>query len=58
MFGKIATGEIEDEREALSSAAAGMGRAGSKKRAENVTPERRRERAAEAARGRWKHSKS
>lgn len=52
--GRIATGEIEDERESLSSAAAEMGRAGGKKRAENMTPERRREIAQAAARKRWK----
>ena len=54
MVGKIATGEIEDEREALSSAAAEMGRAGGKKRAENMTPERRAEIAKAAAKARWK----
>ena len=51
---KIATGEIEDEREATSSAAAQLGRLGGKKRAENMTPERRTEIAREAARSRWK----
>lgn len=30
LIGKIATGEVEDERETLSSAAAEMGRAGGK----------------------------
>jgi len=53
MIGKIATGEIEDERE-LSSAAAEMGRKGGKKRAENMTPERRSEIAKKAAEKRWK----
>ena len=44
MIGKIATGEIQDERdEKLSRAAAELGRAGGKKRAENMTPERRAE---------------
>ena len=52
-IGRIATGEIEDERESLSSAAAEMGRAGGKKRAENMTPERRREIAQAAAAKRW-----
>lgn len=53
MIGKIATGEVEDERETLSSAAAEMGRAGGKKRAENMTPERRKEIAQKAAAKRW-----
>jgi general stress protein YciG len=51
---KIATGEIEDEREGLSSAAAEMGRKGGQKRAENMTPERRAEIARIAAEKRWK----
>lgn len=51
---KIATGEIEDERdEGLSSAAAELGRKGGKKRAENMTPERRKEIARKAAASRW-----
>jgi hypothetical protein len=54
MIGKIATGEIEDERdERLSSAAAEMGRKGGKKRAENMTAERRSEIAKAAAAKRW-----
>ncbi|HZF43099.1 MAG TPA: hypothetical protein VEZ48_06790 [Sphingomonadaceae bacterium] len=53
MIGKIATGEIEDERESLSSAAAEMGRKGGQKRAENMTPERRAEIAKAAAAKRW-----
>ena len=54
MIGKIATGEIEDERdEKLSSAAAEMGRKGGQKRAENMTPERRAEIAKTAAAKRW-----
>ena len=55
MIGKIATGEIEDERdEKLSSAAAEMGRKGGQKRAANMTPERRSEIAKAAAEKRWK----
>lgn len=54
MIGKIATGEVEDEREELSSAAAQLGSKGGKKRAANMTPERRREIAAEAAKARWR----
>jgi len=53
MVGKIATGEIEDEREAASSAAAQLGKLGGKKRAENTTPERRAEIAKKAAAKRW-----
>ena len=53
MIGKIATGEIEDKRESLSSAAAELGRKGGKKRAENMTPERRAEIARKAAAKRW-----
>lgn len=52
MIGKIATGEIDDERE-LSSAAAELGRKGGKKRAANMTPERRKEIARAAAAKRW-----
>lgn len=55
LIAKIATGEVEDERdEKLSSAAAELGRKGGKKRAENLTPERRAEIAREAAAKRWK----
>ena len=53
MIGKIATGEIEDERDPVSSAAAEMGRRGGKARAENMTPERRAEIARAAAAKRW-----
>ncbi|HEX4695697.1 hypothetical protein [Sphingomonas sp.] len=54
MIGKIATGEIEDEREAASSAAAQLGALGGKKRAANMTAERRIEIAKKAAAARWK----
>lgn len=53
MIGKIATGEIEDERDELKSAAAQLGSKGGKKRAENMTPERRAEIARKAAAKRW-----
>lgn len=53
MIGKIATGEIEDERDPVASAAAEMGRRGGKARAENMTPERRAEIAKAAAVKRW-----
>jgi hypothetical protein len=54
MIGKIATGEIEDDRETLSSAAAEMGRKGGQKRAENMLPARRSEIAKAAAAKRWR----
>lgn len=54
MIAKIATGEIEDERDELSGAAAELGRKGGNKRAENMTPERRKEIAQKAAAQRWK----
>jgi len=50
---KIATGEIEDEREELSNAAAQLGRKGGKARAESMTAERRAEIAKKAAEKRW-----
>lgn len=53
LIAKIATGEIEDERGAASSAAAQLGRLGGRKRAENMTPERRAEIAKAAAAKRW-----
>lgn len=53
MIGKIATGEIEDEREELKSAAAQLGSKGGKKRAENMPAERRAEIARLAAKKRW-----
>ena len=58
LIGKIATGEIEDERDELSSAAAELGRLGGKKRAEKLTAERRTEIAREAAAKRWGQSSS
>ena len=54
MVARIATGEVQDERE-LSSAAAELGRKGGKARAERMTPERRKEIAQKAAAKRWKH---
>jgi hypothetical protein len=53
MVGKIATGEIGDEREELKSAAAELGSKGGKARAANMTPERRAEIAKAAAAKRW-----
>ena len=52
LVARIATGDAEDDL-AISSAAAEMGRKGGKKRAENMTPERRAEIARKAARKRW-----
>ena len=53
MIGKIATGEIEDTADATKSAAAQLGSLGGKKRAANMTPERRAEIAKAAAAKRW-----
>jgi len=53
MIGKIATGEIEDDRSDVKSAAAQLGSLGGKKRAANMTPERRKEIAQKAAAKRW-----
>jgi hypothetical protein len=53
MVARIATGEVEDEREGLTSAAAQLGRKGGKARAANMTPERRKEIAKKAADKRW-----
>lgn len=55
MVAKIATGEVEEDRE-LSSAAAELGRKGGKARAANMTPERRAEIARKAAAKRWKRA--
>lgn len=53
MVAKIATGEIEDEREELASAAAQLGRKGGKARAEKLSKEQRAEIARNAAAKRW-----
>jgi len=53
MVAKIATGEVEDEREELTSAAAQLGRKGGKARAEKLSEERRKEIARNAATARW-----
>jgi len=58
MIGKIATGEIDDTTEMLSSAAAEMGRAGGRKRAENMAPHRRKEIAQKAASKRWQNKQA
>ena len=57
---RIATGEDEDEFETApevpqkNPAAVEMGKLGGRKRAENMTPERRAEIAKKAAESRWK----
>ena len=56
MVGRIATGEIEDERDPIKTAAAELGSRGGKARAEGMTPERRREIAQAAAAKRWSSS--
>lgn len=53
MVGRIATGEIEDERDELTSAAAQLGSKGGKRRAATMSAERRREIARTAAKTRW-----
>ncbi len=54
MIGKIATGEIDDEREEkLSSAAAELGSKGGKARAKKLDAHRRAEIARKAAATRW-----
>lgn len=50
---RITTGEEDDDREPLKSAAAELGSKGGKKRSENMTPERRSEIAKAAAVKRW-----
>lgn len=50
---KIATGEIEDEREELSSAAAQLGSKGGKARARKLDPVERKRIATLAANRRW-----
>ena len=53
LIGKIATGEVEDTRDDVASAAAQMGKLGGKARAAAMTPERRAEIARAAAVKRW-----
>ena len=53
LIGKIATGEIEDQREAASSAAAQLGSLGGRARANALDPQRRRLIAQKAAAKRW-----
>lgn len=53
MVAKIATGEIEDEREEVKSAAAKLGSKGGQARARKLTAEERRAIARMAATRRW-----
>jgi hypothetical protein len=59
MVAKIATGEIEDTvpDDGKDPAAKALGRKGGKKRAENMTPERRADIARLAAATRWNFNK-
>lgn len=50
---KIATGEIDDDREKMSSAAADLGRKGGEARARKLTAEERSRIAKRAASRRW-----
>ena len=54
---KIATGEVDGEREGVASAAARLGSLGGKRRAENMSPGRRSEIAKAAAAKRWTSAK-
>ena len=54
MVARIATGEEEDERAPIASAAAQLGKLGGAARAAGMTPERRAEIARTAAAKRWK----
>lgn len=57
MVGKIATGEIEDDRDDVKSAAAALGSKGGKARAVSLPKERRTEIASAAAKARWSKGK-
>jgi hypothetical protein len=54
MVARIATGEIDDDREELASAAAQLGSKGGKKRAATMSAEKRVEIARKAAEARWR----
>ena len=55
MIGKIATGEIDDTSHTTENDVAKLASLGGKKRAENMSPERRVEIAKAAADKRWKN---
>jgi hypothetical protein len=50
---RIATGEVEDERAPIASAAAQLGKLGGAARARNLTAEQRADIAKKAAATRW-----
>ena len=54
LVAKIATGEVQDDRDPISSAAAELGRKGGQARAANLSKKRRKEIAKKAAATRWK----
>jgi hypothetical protein len=58
MVAKIATGEVDDEREELASAAAQLGSKGGKVRAAKLSDEQRQDIARKAAAKRWSNEKS
>lgn len=58
MIARIATGEIEEDRKELSSAAAALGKKGGTARASKLDPQRRREIAQKAASKRWEKKPS
>lgn len=53
MVAKIATGEIEEDHDVITSVAAELGRRGGNARAARMSPERRSEIARTAAASRW-----
>lgn len=57
MIGKIATGEIEDEKEDMKSAAAQLGSKGVKAHARNLTSEQRSKIASRMAIRRWEKAR-
>lgn len=54
MVGRIATGEIDDAKPQLNSAAAEMGRRGGKARAKALSKAQRKAVATKAAKARWR----
>jgi hypothetical protein len=53
MVAKIATGEVEDEKEVKSAGKVRSGHAGARARNEALTPDERSDIARKAANGRW-----
>lgn len=54
LIGKIATGEVEDTRDPVKSAAAELGSRGGKARAKSLSKRKRKEIAQKAAQKRWR----